>query len=332
MPGLDDACDVAESCDGIDNDCPADTGLPDGDADTVCDMLDNCPDDANTGQENNDADPLGDACDPCTGGASATKQKLTLTKLIAPAGDDKFSLGGEAVVPALVSGIIDPVTDGVRLLVLDSLGTPVFDATIPAGAYDIPTRTGWKANSSLTSFTYKKQRRHASRRHHPRERQAPRDHAGEGEVQGEGEERHLLGRDRESPADRHPRPRSTGGGDRRVRRGHVAGDSGRAAELCPRQQRSERQVQVIQSPLHRGRAASWARRAHGRNVRGDGAFHNSNHLRAALTSLTRAAARHEACDSCERAATCMAAEQPPSKLVISRNKQGHTDCFSREIP
>jgi len=118
-------------------------------------MLDNCPDDANTGQENNDADPLGDACDPCTGGASATKQKLTLTKLIAPAGDDKFSLGGEAVVPALVSGIIDPVTDGVRLLVLDSLGTPVFDATIPAGAYDIPTRTGWKANSSLTSFTYK---------------------------------------------------------------------------------------------------------------------------------------------------------------------------------
>ena len=37
--------------------------LADTDADTVCDSLDNCPDDANAGQEDNDADGLGDVCD-----------------------------------------------------------------------------------------------------------------------------------------------------------------------------------------------------------------------------------------------------------------------------
>jgi hypothetical protein len=148
-------CDVAESCTGSSAACPADTGLPDTDGDTVCDAIDNCPSDPNTDQANGDADSLGDACDPCTGGATATKQKITLTKLLAPTGDDKFSLGGQATLATPFNPPLDPSANGARILIVDSLGTTVLDATVDPGLYDVGTKTGWKVNGSHTSFTYK---------------------------------------------------------------------------------------------------------------------------------------------------------------------------------
>jgi cysteine-rich repeat protein len=149
------ACDLAEHCTGVDATCPPDTGLPDTDGDGVCDALDDCPSVADPAQTNGDADPLGDACDPCTGGVPAAKQKLTLTKLLAPAGDDRLAFKGQAVLASPFDPPLDPLANGVRLLIEDATGAPVLDATVAGGAYDSVTREGWKVNGSATAWTYK---------------------------------------------------------------------------------------------------------------------------------------------------------------------------------
>jgi hypothetical protein len=150
------ACDVAENCTGSAASCPADTGLPDTDGDTVCDAIDNCEAIPNPGQENGDADLLGDACDPCTNIVPTTqdKAKLVLTKLLAPAGDEKATFKGFFLgVPGTPS--IDPVANGLRFLITDSTGATPVDVTIPAGVYDTLTRTGWRVNGSGTAWTFK---------------------------------------------------------------------------------------------------------------------------------------------------------------------------------
>ncbi len=149
-------CDVAENCTGSSAACPADTGLPDTDGDTVCDAIDNCVSIANPSQTNGDADALGDACDPCTNivPTGQDKVKLTLTKLLAPAGDDKVSFKGFFTnVPATPT--IDPLSNGLRFLLIDSTGAIPVDVTIPGGAYNTASKVGWKVNGSGTSWTYK---------------------------------------------------------------------------------------------------------------------------------------------------------------------------------
>jgi hypothetical protein len=142
---------VAELCDGSSPTCPADTGKPDGDG--VCDAIDNCPTIPNPNQANADGDSLGDVCDPCTNGAGATRPTLTASKLLAPPGDDKLSIKGQAVVPTTPT--LDPLSRGVRVLLSGTTGTTLLDATIPGGAYDSLSKTGWKVNGSHTSWTYK---------------------------------------------------------------------------------------------------------------------------------------------------------------------------------
>jgi hypothetical protein len=116
----------------------------DQDGDGVCDADDNCPLVANPGQADTDGDGVGDACDPCTG-AAIRKAKLALGKLAPPPGDDTITFKGQMTVPAAPA--IDPMTTGVRVL----FGN-VLDATIPAGAFDPTTKTGWKQKNG--SFKY----------------------------------------------------------------------------------------------------------------------------------------------------------------------------------
>src|SRR5437867_9689300 len=117
----------------------------DQDGDGVCDADDDCPLVANADQADADADGIGDACDPCTG-AVITGARLALGKLGAPAGDDTLAFKGRMTVP--VAPAIDPVTTGVRVLV-----DGVLDATIPGGAFDPATETGWKVKKN-GAFTY----------------------------------------------------------------------------------------------------------------------------------------------------------------------------------
>jgi cysteine-rich repeat protein len=146
-------CDPAEECTGTSESCPADTGIPDGDGDGVCDAQDNCPDDPNPGQEDADADLVGDVCDACTGGAAATSHRVVVSKLLAPSGDEKILFKGRGLFP--LAPTLDPVATGARLLVTDSVGTPVLDATMGPGAYDPVSMIGWKVNGAGTSWTYK---------------------------------------------------------------------------------------------------------------------------------------------------------------------------------
>ena len=149
-------CDIAETCTGTSTTCPADTGQPDTDGDGVCDALDNCDGVANPSQADADGDGLGDACDPCTNivPTGQDKVKLTLTKLLAPAGDDKLSFKGFFTSVPLTP-TIDPVTNGMRFLIVDSTGAIPVDITIPGGAYNTTTKVGWKVNGSGTSWLYK---------------------------------------------------------------------------------------------------------------------------------------------------------------------------------
>src|SRR5262249_7671049 len=137
-------CDVAETCTGSGAGCPADTGLPDGDGDGVCDAIDDCPAVADPSQADDDNDGLGHLCDPCTLGVAVTKPVLRITKYTTGAGDDRLTLVGKldfATAPTL-----DPVTKGARVLLVDANGDGIFDVTIPPGAYDRGTKTGWKSN------------------------------------------------------------------------------------------------------------------------------------------------------------------------------------------
>lgn len=148
-----DACDVPEVCSGSSTTCPADTGRPDGDADGVCDVEDLCPTLPDPPQSDGDADEVGDACDPCTNSLPviAEKPRLTLRNGPLAFGDDRFKLSGTLRLP---SGAIDPVVDGLRVIITDSSRQTIVDATVPPGAFDTVQAAGWKVNAPRTTFVY----------------------------------------------------------------------------------------------------------------------------------------------------------------------------------
>ena len=148
------ACDVAEFCPGSGVSCPFDSGFPDTDDDAVCDAQDNCDATSNPDQDDTDGDGIGDACDICSNASSlrTARTRLQLSRLLAPAGDDRLSYRGELVVPAVPA--LDPIANGVRVVVLDAGDTPLIDAFLPGLPYDHRSRVGWTLNGSHTSFRY----------------------------------------------------------------------------------------------------------------------------------------------------------------------------------
>jgi len=149
-------CDVAEFCTGTGPTCPPDsTGDLDGDG--VCDAQDNCLATANPDQSDRDGNGVGDACEPCTNvaGVFMTNVRMVIGRLNTPPGDDKLLFQGEMVIPFPYSPPLDPVANGVRVLVNDATGATVVDATIPGGAFDAATGAGWAADGTGTAWRYK---------------------------------------------------------------------------------------------------------------------------------------------------------------------------------
>lgn len=148
-------CDPEEVCDGVSDVCPVDVVIPDADGDTVCDPADLCPAVPDPAQLDLDEDAIGDACDPCinVGGVELVKTKLTLSKLDVPEGDDRVRLKGMMQLPP--GPDVDPILNGIRLLITDGSGIALVDATVPGGAFNPNSKTGWRANGGRSVFSFK---------------------------------------------------------------------------------------------------------------------------------------------------------------------------------
>jgi hypothetical protein len=98
-----------------------------------------------------DADGLCDA--DCAAPTALESAKVTFGNLLAPAGDDKIALKATLVVDG--EAVVDPVTTGLTVLADDAEGRVVLDVAVPGGAFTKATRTGWKANDTLSAWAYK---------------------------------------------------------------------------------------------------------------------------------------------------------------------------------
>lgn len=90
--------------------------------------------------------------EPC---AELSKSQLTLTKLLAPTGDDRLGFKGELTLAGApnVATQLDIVEDGIIVRLVDG-DTVVLDAEVPGGPYDVQTKVGWKVNNAHTKWTY----------------------------------------------------------------------------------------------------------------------------------------------------------------------------------
>jgi hypothetical protein len=130
------ACDIAETCDGVGLVCPPDEVVPPPDT---------------------DGDGLNDGCDPCTGGAPASKPRLTATRLTSHvASGDRLKVRGTMSLQALAQ--LDPTVTGLRLVVDDGAGLRHVDATAPGGSGWKAARNGWsfRGEGAITSIKLKR--------------------------------------------------------------------------------------------------------------------------------------------------------------------------------
>jgi hypothetical protein len=80
--------------------------------------------------------------------------RLTLSKLLPPANDDRLKFKGYFTrLPS--SPAIDPTTNGVRLVVVDARGVARIDVPIAGGAYDAKTGAGWRQTVAGTNWRYR---------------------------------------------------------------------------------------------------------------------------------------------------------------------------------
>src|SRR5207249_4470683 len=94
-----------------------------------------------------DGDGVCDDADPCPHGVALRSARVKVGRFDTPGSDDRLNVRGDVTPP----GSIDPVASGVRLM-LESAAGPYLDVTVPGGAYDSVTRTGWKAMPGKFTF------------------------------------------------------------------------------------------------------------------------------------------------------------------------------------
>ena len=77
----------------------------------------------------------------CSGEATA---RIIATRMGQPAGGQDLKVKGEFDLGGQIAGGLDPATSGFELLILSAAGTPLYQVTLPAGAYSRETGEGWK--------------------------------------------------------------------------------------------------------------------------------------------------------------------------------------------
>jgi cysteine-rich repeat protein len=134
------ACDVAETCDGTSLACPADAGLPDADADGVCDLVDLCTNVAGARDFHAIGGPI---------------VRLNNVNLDTQPGNDGLTLRAEFDLPAGTSfSDLAFDTTGLLLRLTSATGTVRLDAALPAGAPAEPGTRGWTRAASGQKWTY----------------------------------------------------------------------------------------------------------------------------------------------------------------------------------
>ena len=76
---------------------------------------------------------------------------MVVGKLSTPPGDDTAKIKGR--IPFDETPMLDPMTNGVRLVMEGADGTTPLDVTIPGGAYATVTKAGWKVHTFPTGMT-----------------------------------------------------------------------------------------------------------------------------------------------------------------------------------
>ncbi len=91
---------------------------------------------------------IGDACEDTGGGCAGMVDdgKLALTRLQTPPGDDGLTWKG--TLAPLAGAAPEPLATGVRVAITDASAARLLDVTVPGGAYDKPTKTGWKVKGA----------------------------------------------------------------------------------------------------------------------------------------------------------------------------------------
>lgn len=121
--------------------------------------LDRDQDGVMNGDERDEGTDPGDATSVplgCVGGAieGINEAQLKIAKNQAPAGDERLKIKGEWVLPE-GAGAIDPITDGINVLLRQSDGTMVWHRRLLPGAPNLAGDPGWQVAGSLQKWTYR---------------------------------------------------------------------------------------------------------------------------------------------------------------------------------
>jgi hypothetical protein len=100
-----------------------------------------------------DGDGICDDDDECPAGSTFARARLVLSEFLELVCDDRLVFNGTLNLPAAAA--IDPEADGVRVIVRDGTDAIVIDQTLPPGAYDDGSETGWRTHVSPRSSTWR---------------------------------------------------------------------------------------------------------------------------------------------------------------------------------
>jgi DNA-binding beta-propeller fold protein YncE len=92
--------------------------------------------------------------DPCSPIVSSTRVRLQRIGTDVVPGNDRFKIAGQVQLRDGSFADLDPLADGLRVIVEAAGGTPRVDVTLPGGAYAGRGTAGWKLNGSGTRWSF----------------------------------------------------------------------------------------------------------------------------------------------------------------------------------